>query len=528
MSGEEEEPVKATIDAVDEHGTAQFEISSPRSLRALLHCALTCGQLQYRSFESFAGEDVPKKVAKMRFESEEELRQRRIALVKKEYRAICRAEYDENVDIVLSDLALGVEKYICDRSDIYHPEVAVELKHVVVVAGRCYKRKKVPEGSQTPGLKQIAHELHDSVREVAVRDGLVPEAAEWEKVPLKVGREQVSEVESVVDQSTDERVLCVEDLKTQYYLPPSEWGTLTQRYGTSNTTVSILEDPRYRREKTPVHPRSTEIQELMRQLPDASFEECDDALLRTGDLDDASDLLREKFAEIRFGLRPVDATAEMSARVAEPVDHCLHCGTDCKWNTRFTCARCRTRTYCSRECMREDWLAEHSVQCVVLLPLLNSASSYGLSASGRFRAVAPRKAMPALWHSTENKLTHLYGLQDWSGVVELEHDVSLAARAVLADWPEVSLAMYSMLADCRRALGNNDQVILWHERCIEAARHVGNDELEAKTLASVAEFSQSVKNYHKAIDLLKLSLPLWSKVLLMWCLCVANVLLMRC
>jgi hypothetical protein len=40
---------------------------------------------------------------------------------------------------VLSDLAQGVERYITDRSDIYHPEVAVELKHVVVVAGRGYK-----------------------------------------------------------------------------------------------------------------------------------------------------------------------------------------------------------------------------------------------------------------------------------------------------------------------------------------------------------------------------------------------------
>jgi len=137
----------------------------------------------------------------------------------------------------------------------------------------------VPEGSQTPSLKQVAKEvrfglrrlcrphclvhlsgrrcdqpatsppplilcvsqLHDSVREVVVRDGLIPEAgaarrehcghmrppsicrwshtigcaAEWEKVPLKVGREQTSEAEPIVDESSDERFLRVEDLKTQ-------------------------------------------------------------------------------------------------------------------------------------------------------------------------------------------------------------------------------------------------------------------------------------------------------------------------
>ena len=40
---------------------------------------------------------------------------------------------------VLSDLANAFEKYISDRADIYHPEVAVELKHSVVVCGRGYK-----------------------------------------------------------------------------------------------------------------------------------------------------------------------------------------------------------------------------------------------------------------------------------------------------------------------------------------------------------------------------------------------------
>ena len=81
---------KTPIDAVDERGTAPFEISSPRSLRALSHCALTNAQLQYRSLESYEGSGVPKQVAKLSFESGEDRRRQRIALVKKEYRALCR------------------------------------------------------------------------------------------------------------------------------------------------------------------------------------------------------------------------------------------------------------------------------------------------------------------------------------------------------------------------------------------------------------------------------------------------------
>ena len=53
----------------------------------------------------------------------------------------------------------------------------------------------------------------------------------------------------------------------QFYLPPSEWGALMEQYGSANPCVSILEDPRYRREQTPVHPRLIEIKELRRIHP---------------------------------------------------------------------------------------------------------------------------------------------------------------------------------------------------------------------------------------------------------------------
>jgi hypothetical protein len=52
---------------------------------------------------------------------------------------IDREQYDANVEHVLSDLAQGFKTYVSDRADIFHPEVAVELKHSVVVAGRAYR-----------------------------------------------------------------------------------------------------------------------------------------------------------------------------------------------------------------------------------------------------------------------------------------------------------------------------------------------------------------------------------------------------
>jgi hypothetical protein len=50
----------------------------------------------------------------------------------------------------------------------------------------------------------------------------------------------------------------------QYFLAPSEWGSMTQSFGTSKAANSILDDPRYNRTKISVHPRVAEIKELKR------------------------------------------------------------------------------------------------------------------------------------------------------------------------------------------------------------------------------------------------------------------------
>jgi hypothetical protein len=109
---------------------------------------------------------------------------------------------------------------------------------------------------------------------------------EWEKVPLKVGRVEIAEIQPVEDVSGKGQIR-IEDIQSevcffvlthlhlpppdpailQFYLPPSEWGALTEQYGSANPCVSILEDPRYRREQTPVHPRLVEIKELRRIHP---------------------------------------------------------------------------------------------------------------------------------------------------------------------------------------------------------------------------------------------------------------------
>jgi hypothetical protein len=153
---------KASIDVVDESAAQSFTVTSPRSLTALRNCSLGAEQLQYKPLEDFLDADIPPRVARLNHELFEKRRRERLACVKDEYLAVCRwaetpngdlqllpadhivacdsrAEYDANVELVLSDLSNGLAKYILDRSDIYHPEVAVELKHSVVLCGRHYK-----------------------------------------------------------------------------------------------------------------------------------------------------------------------------------------------------------------------------------------------------------------------------------------------------------------------------------------------------------------------------------------------------
>jgi tetratricopeptide (TPR) repeat protein len=118
--------------------------------------------------------------------------------------------------------------------------------------------------------------------------------------------------------------------------------------------------------------------------------------------------------------------------------------------------------------------------------------------------------MEARWHTTESRLTELYGAQDWKGVLQIEKDAVLAARAVHPDWPEVAYGIYSMLSDTHSELGDPNKVLELQGFTLQMAREVGNREMEATTLVDMADFNHaSIKNNAKALDLLQASLPLW-------------------
>ena len=63
-------------------------------------------------------------------------------------------------------------------------------------------------------MTTFIEQLHDIVRDIVVRDGLVPEESEWEKIPLRMGRKDMTKAEVVVDES-DGRFLKVEDIKSE-------------------------------------------------------------------------------------------------------------------------------------------------------------------------------------------------------------------------------------------------------------------------------------------------------------------------
>ena len=231
--------------------------------------------------------------------------------------------------------------------------------------------------------------------------------------------------------------------------------------------------------------------------------------------------------EIKFGLVPLSprrgfqlepmspaaATVLMGGRLG-PEETCFYCVSPCR-STRHKCARCQNKTYCSRECQAKDWRGGHEQECIDILPMRSSsATTYGLTPAQRFRAVAPRRATEARWHSTESKLTELYGAQDWRTLLELEKEAVMAARAVHADWPEVAHGIYSMLVDTHSALGDQNKVLELQDLALQMAREVGNVEMEAQTLVDMADFNHfSIKNFGKALELLLASLPLWEKLM---------------
>ena len=172
--------------------------------------------------------------------------------------------------LVSADLQQAVEKYVSERADIITAEVLVELKYCILVAKRHYKRTHIGTGSQTPNLRRVAADLQGACRGRALSSELLSAPAEWEKLPLSVGRDVDGAVKSelgLAEDAKEKALIRVEDLQKDYFLAASEWGTFTKQFGKTNTTVSILEDPRYAVVREPLHPHQAEIKELMRRHP---------------------------------------------------------------------------------------------------------------------------------------------------------------------------------------------------------------------------------------------------------------------
>ena len=130
--------------SIDEQSTERFCLSSPRSVESCLRHNLQAEDLQHRSRDEFIRDakaaGYVADLGVMRYEAAERKRVERLLCVKKEYKIICMARFRKNVEQVLSDLSAGVERYIWEKTGIYPPEVAAELKLAIAVQGRRYLR----------------------------------------------------------------------------------------------------------------------------------------------------------------------------------------------------------------------------------------------------------------------------------------------------------------------------------------------------------------------------------------------------
>ena len=459
------------LSAIDEATDEPFTLTSPRSLEACAELGLRWEELRHRCLDSFVREAQDggwvADVGKRQYNEQEKKRLANLRAAKTRYAEICMGKWKSCVEGVLADLHTAIDVgIVLEKEGIYHPDVGKELKSAVAKEGRQYARypPAYAKGTEAdPGVRRVVVDLHAMCRDVVARDKLLETLEEWDAMV-----ERACKLKPQDDGSSSRRTMVPKPVSLQF-----------------DQIMNLLEYT----------------------YPNVTAAEREDAARHGLVLATASN----SRTRAMLVTRPTTASTQRKESVLSRAA-CSYCGGVCP-QIPDECARCKNKTYCTRQCRTVHWTSSHCRECVELRPVEQQASSMAATwiaknvyaSSGK--DVEPRAPMPVKWHSIEAELTARSTACDWRGVLRMEDEALVAAKALRPDWPERTIGIYNQFSDCYRELRQPDKALEYSGLSLTVAEQTGNSEMEAQILLDRADFYEfSLKNICKASLCLEQSL----------------------
>jgi len=194
-------------------------------------------------------------------------------------------------------------------------------------------------------------------------------------------------------------------------------------------------------------------------------------------------------------LRPKDAAGESS--------NSKLCGNCCKALQKpLVCARCKTATYCSKDCQIKAWRAGHKGECAL------EGRAQGRVAAGTRKKPLPNSEQLRVFA----KLNQLADAGDSRGLAAQERQARAVAAAVRTSRPSAVSWVYCTLGNAFQSLGNISKAIEYHTEHLTIAKEVGDRAGEGAAYGNLGNAYQLQGDFSKAIEYQKKLLAITKEV----------------
>ena len=146
------------------------------------------------------------------------------------------------------------------------------------------------------------------------------------------------------------------------------------------------------------------------------------------------------------------------------------------------CARCKTATYCSKDCQIKAWKARHKGDCT--------------ADSGTRTAAKPTADQIRVLEILEQ----LDDAADWRGVAAQERAARAVAAAVRTSVPSTAAWVYCTLGRAYRNLGNISKALEHHKEHLTIAKDVGDRAGVGAAYGNLGNAYRSQGDYAQAIE----------------------------
>jgi hypothetical protein len=172
--------------------------------------------------------------------------------------------------------------------------------------------------------------------------------------------------------------------------------------------------------------------------------------------------------------------------------------TDCckPLQTLLQCAKCKSASYCSKDCQTKAWKAGHKRECAPG----RGASIASLRRRALQQAEGAQRGLTAEQRRLLMKMANLHAVEDWRGLVALEREARAVADAVRGSEPRRAGFVFVTLGIAYHNVGDISKAIDCHTEDLKIAQEVGGRKTEGVAIGNLGAAYDELGEFENCVS----------------------------